>query len=313
MDETEERLPAWMRETVRVRASDFAKFTGHNTFVTPDEAAMLFWQRNSKLAAARGICVEPETSEVERDIRQSSSAVQTAVKQSLKLSQDATASTVARAVEERYIKPMANAETAAHMSGRLDAMPKELKAVQTSIEREAQKMRGTRRETTSINRLEAETGRAVVRRNSQCFQKSLPIRRDDVNVVVVGMLDGRFADDDGIVEVKERRSRLFGRVVSYELVQLHCYMFLTGAEMATLVERFDDQHARHAVAFDSEFWAACLCKFSGFLDDRIPVPRAVATVVANSDRRKSGRVRTWPARGVTLRSDGLRKKRVGSH
>ena len=166
-----------------------------------------------------------------------------------------------------------NAETTAH----LEALPASLKkrTIAESIEHEAQKMRGVKREKSSIDRLEVETGRAVGKRNTQFFRRKLPIDRDDVLVELVGMVDGRFEDTNEIIEIKERRKRLFGRVVDYEKVQLHCYMFLTQTDQATLVERYDNQKAQYCVDRDESFWEDCVVRFNSFLNDQLgPSTRA---------------------------------------
>lgn len=292
-----------MPDVVRVRASDFAKFTGHNKFVTREEAMTLFWQRNPKVAAARGISVEPEANEIEQDFLKSSAPTQTAVKETLCLPADAPVERVMRAMHEKIVAPLANVETTAQMTAQLDILPPELGAVRTTIEREAQKMRGTLREDASINRIEQETGRAVGRRNTQYYQKTLPLGRADIKVIVAGMLDGRFDDDGGIVEAKERRSRLFGFVVPYEMLQLHCYMFLTGTTKATLVERLDEQSERYEVAFSDEFWSDSLDKFKRFLEDCIPLPPA-----PKSPSKPVRRQKPCPVRTVSLRSDSIRKR-----
>jgi hypothetical protein len=294
-----------MPELVRVRASDFAKFTGHNKFVTREEAAALFWQRNLKVAEAHGISVEPEATEIERDFRKSSLPTQAAVKETLCLSADAPVESVVRAVHEKIVAPLAKVETTAQMTAQLDILPTQLGAVRSTIEREAQKMRGTLREDASINKIEQETGRAVGRRNTQYYQKTLPLARTDIKVIIAGMLDGRFDDDGGIVEAKERRNRLFGFVVPYEMLQLHCYMFLTGTTKATLVERLDEQSERYEVAFSDEFWRDSLDKFERFLEDCIPLPQQQQQPPPSKAVR---RPKSWPARTVSLRSDAICKR-----
>ena len=256
-----------MYEILKIRASDFAKFTGHNKFVTNEEAVTLFWQRNRKVAEKRGISIEAEMNEIERDFRQRSVLAQTAIKESLCLPLDAPIESVVRTVEDKLVTSIAHVETTTHMIAKLDVLPEELR---DTIGREAQKMRGTFRENASIDKIEQETGRSVSRRNTQYFQKVLPIYRTDLRIKIVGMLDGRFDDDGGIVETKERRSRLFGCVVPYELLQLHCYMFLTETNKATLVERFDDQSERYEVIFDDTFWKDALKRFEFFLENHVP-------------------------------------------
>ena len=85
---------------VRIRASDFAKFTGHNTFVTLCEVRTLFWQRNAKLAARFGVVVEEEVDELERCVRECRADERAAVARSVELAEDADAQSAERAFNQ---------------------------------------------------------------------------------------------------------------------------------------------------------------------------------------------------------------------
>lgn len=261
-------------ERLRVRASDFAKFTAHNTFSKEDEVTALFWQRNVRAATARGIHVVPEVGEIEGQIRECTRVEREAAAVSVHLPTNATAKDIARTINETLVEPMARSDTNAETTAHLEALsaPLKVRSIAESIGHEVQKLRGVQRENASIDRLEVETGRAVGKRNTQVFRRLLPLDRDDVLIELVGMVDGRFKDTDGIVEIKERRNRLFGRVVNYERVQMHCYMFLTETDTATLIERYDDQSAQYSVGKDEQFWDDCMARFNAFLDRQLSCP-----------------------------------------
>ena len=86
-----------------------------------------------------------------------------------------------------------------------------------------------------------------------------------MEAVLVGKVDGRFEETGEIIEAKERRNRLFKRVVEYERVQLHCYMHLTRTRCSVLRERYDGHVMEHVVPFDEDFWretiaeSHCVC------------------------------------------------------
>lgn len=72
-------------------------------------------------------------------------------------------------------------------------------------------------------------------------------------VKLVGYIDGR-RDDGGIVEIKNRQNRLFGRVPEYESIQMQVYMKLTGETKCTLIEQFGARSNSFTEEFDESQW-----------------------------------------------------------
>ena len=127
--------------------------------------------------------------------------------------------------------------------------------------------RGTLKEESNLNSMETECGQSVRDRNTQLFRHAL----DTVagrRVILVGRIDGR-REDGHIVEVKERRNRLFHCIPLYEKVQLCAYMVLTGTHHAILRERFDSQCKDHAFDFDSTLWDTCLTQLKLFMEEQL--------------------------------------------
>ena len=92
-----------------------------------------------------------------------------------------------------------------------------------------------------------------------------------MEVVLVGKVDGRFEETGEIIEAKERRKRLFERVVEYEKVQIHSYMHLTKTLSGVLRERYDSKTMDHTVQFDESFWADVIDKLSAFIHKELAV------------------------------------------
>ena len=137
-----------------------------------------------------------------------------------------------------------------------------------SIKQDVQISRGIKREKGNIENFESKSKMVVTEQNSQLFEKKITVWKQ-YEVLLVGKVDGISRDKDGnhiIIEVKERRNRLFSNLVDYEKVQLHCYMVLTDIKKAILIERFDDETNEYDITFDEDFWKECLSNFSNFLN-----------------------------------------------
>ena len=84
---------------------------------------------------------------------------------------------------------------------------------------------------------------------------------------LVGKVDG--FSGGRLVEVKNRKNKLFGRVPNYEKVQLQIYMKMVGVEEATLVESFTDSRGttmdEHRVVHNAQLWDVILDECSEFV------------------------------------------------
>jgi glutaredoxin 2 len=79
-------------------------------------------------------------------------------------------------------------------------------------------------------------------------------------IKISGRVDG--IQEDCVVEHKQRRYRLFGKVTQRENIQLYVYMYLTGLKTSKLVETFGDKQLVHIVDFDSGVWDAYIARIS---------------------------------------------------
>ena len=114
--------------------------------------------------------------------------------------------------------------------------------------------RGTRDETSQLDKYETASRRPVTARNSQLM--SVRVAFSDVEGdewIIRGRVDGM--QDDCVVEHKRRQKRLFHRVPDYERVQCHVYMRMCDTVRARLVETHGEEQAVHALDFNVDFWA----------------------------------------------------------
>ena len=113
------------------------------------------------------------------------------------------------------------------------------------------KQRGLNNEYAILNNYEKDQDVKVTERNTKMIRK-------DYNSIfkIVGRLDGFVEKENRIVDSKDR-TRVWNSVPIYDEVQMRCYMDMTGAAEAELVERFPDKTTRTTKYLnDAEKWKA---------------------------------------------------------
>jgi hypothetical protein len=132
------------------------------------------------------------------------------------------------------------------------SMAQELVARGAEIPNEVVKEYLTRKVSTQhgVNN-EAKTARHFGVRSDDTFYR----HQLTETVQLIGRIDGRLEEDEEtIVEIKNRRNRLFNRIPEYEMVQIHVYMFLTGAQRCLFIERYNDVTKTYTVDFDEPYF-----------------------------------------------------------
>jgi hypothetical protein len=99
------------------------------------------------------------------------------------------------------------------------------------------KQRGLNNEDTILNNYEKDNDVKVTERNTKMIRKNYNTFK------IVGRLDGFVESENRIVDSKDR-TRVWSSVPIYDEVQMRCYMDMTGASQAELVERFPDRTTR---------------------------------------------------------------------
>jgi hypothetical protein len=264
-------------QMIQINASDFAKYSGHNPYASGEEQEECFWRSNARLASRVGRAPSERLSCVEKAVRECSGVDVDSMRNNLSLPSNASAADISRAIQTQVVTPAVAQNTTAQLSTVLAASSKTVLAgfpaaaaasVVESIERDTQIQRGRVRERSSLDLLEGEAGRRIVNRNDRCLRKTL-FHIDGAPVTLLGRVDGRLETTGEVVEAKERRNRLFGRVVDYEKVQMHCYMHLTQTLRSVLRERHDEETRDHIVAFDEEFWVDAVERVKHFVSEQM--------------------------------------------
>tara|TARA_X000000950_G_scaffold181227_1_gene219750 strand:- start:27654 stop:28502 length:849 start_codon:yes stop_codon:yes gene_type:complete len=257
-------------QSIQINSSDLAKFVGLNPYVDDEERDLCFWSKNKRLALDLGVPVQRRATQIEQWARAAAPEEIRITRTALSLADTATEPEVVAALRDAVVKPAVacernreSKEIASTLSGILPrgAVPASLSA---ALEHETRLERGTRRETSAIDAFEQATQASVHRRNDCAFTNQL-FEWEGRRVMLVGRVDGIAKDTGEVVEAKQRRNRLFGRVVDYERAQMHCYMHLTGASSALLIETYDNRSQTHAVQFDDGFWQMCIDKLKLYL------------------------------------------------
>lgn len=100
------------------------------------------------------------------------------------------------------------------------------------------KQRGLQNENHILNKYETDQEVKVTERNTKMIRKEYGKFR------LIGRLDGFVESENRIVDSKDR-TRVWDSVPVYDEIQLRCYMSMTGATEAVLIERFPNGETRH--------------------------------------------------------------------
>ena len=264
---------------VVVFASHIAKYTGQNPYVDADEALNTFWSTNPRLARECNVAGTPKAeSHVDAVLARMSHDECNSVAAALNIDKCDLKNMLQDTVVESGVSAPTNQQSLQATKVVQKSLPS---ALAEAIERDVRVTRGVQAEEGVLDALAAETGVPLVGRNDTCMRKSL-FQTKGRNVVLVGRVDGRFADTGKVVEVKVRRKRLFKRMVPYERVQMHAYMILTDTTESLLREQYDVSCHDMTVRFDEAFWADCRSRLEAFVNSALTPPiYATKQVITN--------------------------------
>jgi hypothetical protein len=94
----------------------------------------------------------------------------------------------------------------------------------------------------------------------RAFRKELGIG----TTLLYGKVDGYDAKTNQVIEIKIRRSRLYRRLWPQEIVQVFCYMFMSGAKSTRFIERCGDESFETTIEWDEAGWL-------GYVDELRPI------------------------------------------
>lgn len=267
----EKRLIATMNQremTAQVNASDLAKYVGLNPYCTQEEAIAQFWRSNRRLAQNIGIEVEEAVGSVMKVLKTIDVKDRESICDTLQISRESSMVNICDAITTKHSDPVSDADTNLQMSNLLQDSENlitqtlsetTISRLSTALEEDVRMKRGSKREASSLDQVEIDRNVRITQRNARCVRKKI-CTVSGFSVVLVGKTDGMIMETGEVVEVKERREKLFQEMVEYERVQLHAYMALTKTQRVLLRERFDAETADHWVEYDAAFWEELVLK-----------------------------------------------------
>ena len=99
------------------------------------------------------------------------------------------------------------------------------------------KNRGIKNENKIIKEYSKKYNTNITHNNSKLYKHKL-FSIDDYNFFLCGKIDG--IENDELIEIKNRKNRLFHKIPEYEQIQIQCYFILTKLEKGKLIENFND-------------------------------------------------------------------------
>jgi hypothetical protein len=253
-------------KSIRIRTSDLAKLTGHNTYEPLEKIIKTILNDNNIKE-----CYVPKTN-IEESLHKMTKGDLKKIKEELQLSSQCSLKEVESKIKTTIMKDSYSSkikEEASKENLKKNLEGKHiLKTMETSIQHDLQMRRGNIKETQNLNHIEKKTKKVITQRNSKLYSKNLYTDPEErYTLVLKGKVDGQ--SDGSIIETKNRTKRLFKVLRPYEQVQLEGYMYLTGFNKATLTEHYNEDSFEIDYCHDPEFWSECIRNIVDFMNTHI--------------------------------------------
>jgi len=116
--------------------------------------------------------------------------------------------------------------------------------------------RGIKHEKTTFEDLQRKDPSAKLDTDAKRYQQTISIPNSELQYLISGYIDGVETNNQRIIEIKNRQSRLFNHVPLYEQVQCQAYLFLTGLEVCEHTESFRGALLTTTLRWEPVFWTA---------------------------------------------------------
>lgn len=136
------------------------------------------------------------------------------------------------------------------------------------LEVDIRQRHGSSRENCHLNHFEKVTSISVVNRNNHLYKKKLfdiKAKAVEVEVLLIGQVDGITSDMTTVVETKYRRNCFFEVIPIYEKVQLEGYMYLTGLTKAIHIQNYEGNQKLTNYNQDSKLWLQIIDNVNNFI------------------------------------------------
>lgn len=128
---------------------------------------------------------------------------------------------------------------------------KNIEKVEEYITGNINKKRGIVNESKIIKELEKKD-KIKITGNNECLYKKKLFNIENYEIWLCGKVDG--IQNDELIEIKNRKNRLFNMVPIYEKIQFHCYLFLTDMNKGKLVQNWNEEQSIFELNWEIELW-----------------------------------------------------------
>ena len=117
------------------------------------------------------------------------------------------------------------------------------------------KNRGIENENKIIKKYE-EKNKTIVNDNNSCLYKMKLFNVKDHSIYICGKIDG--IENNTLIEIKNRRNRLFSFIPLYEQIQIEIYFRLTNLDNGKLIQNYNDTQSIFEIKKNDELWNTIL-------------------------------------------------------
>ena len=119
------------------------------------------------------------------------------------------------------------------------------------VEGHINKTRGIKNEKNIINKYEKKNKTNIKANNAKLFKMKL-FSFEEHDIYICGKIDG--IEDNQLIEIKNRRNRLFEYIPIYEQIQIEIYLRLTGLQTGKLIQNYNESTSEIIIKNNDTLW-----------------------------------------------------------
>ena len=113
------------------------------------------------------------------------------------------------------------------------------------------KKRGIKNEKQIIENFSKKNNVVIKENNSKLYKLKL-FTKNENSFYICGKIDG--IEDDTLIEIKNRKNRLFSFIPEYEKIQVEIYLRLTNMKKGKLIQNFNEEQSVFLLDSNEELW-----------------------------------------------------------
>lgn len=255
------------KEVIKIPVSSLAGVCGMNPYVKEDEILNELWRRNHNLPVANGV----KKVLYKKSPQDLDKIFEEVVKE--KPSENMTRSEKMSAIDKKARQDLKDIEsesknTSEVQKGVKRSFEKIDKELASSVEGISRMSAGVAKESEILDDYEMGHNIKITKRNDAFLKIDLEF--EDYIVRLNGRVDGMTTDpesgEEKVVEVKNRRSRLFRKVPQYEMVQCVTYCKMLNLKACVHIEKFNKLERATEIKYDDALWEKILESLRHFCD-----------------------------------------------